>query len=148
MELSENFRLKEFVNSVTAERHHLTNIPNGEQVLNLRNLCEQVLQPLRDHLDHPVVISSGFRSERLNELVHGVGNSQHLHGEAADLYVPNHQEGWRMYNFIRDHTGFDQLLFESRRTLLGTRTYWLHVSCKRNRRKNRFMAIPNYPVKQ
>ena len=77
MALSENFTLMEFVRSQTAERYGVRNMPSWNHVLALRNLCQQVLQPLRNHFG-PIRINSGFRCERLNELVHGVGNPHHL----------------------------------------------------------------------
>ena len=58
MQLSENFRLKEFIESPTAERLGIDNRPDWEAVINLRNLCREVLQPLRDHeskLIRPVI---------------------------------------------------------------------------------------------
>ena len=92
MQLSENFRLKEFIESPTAERLGIDNRPDWEAVINLRNLCREVLQPLRDHEGKPIHINSGYRCPELNEAVHGVGDSQHLRGEAADIHlrVPSH----------------------------------------------------------
>ena len=87
MLLSDNFTLAEFVRSATAERHRISNLPRWEHVLALRNLCQNVLQPLRNRFGR-IIINSGYRCERLNELVHGVGNSQHMRGEAADIYIP------------------------------------------------------------
>jgi hypothetical protein len=97
-------------------------------------------------LGRPVIINSGYRSERLNEKVHGVGNSQHMRGEAADIRIPTLGVGLQMFDFIRDNCDFDQMIFESRRNVFGGRTYWLHVSCRRNLKLNRAMAIPNYRV--
>ena len=118
MLLSDNFTLAEFVRSATAERHRISNLPRWEHVLALRNLCQNVLQPLRNRSGR-IIINSGYRCERLNELVHGVGNSQHMRGEAADIYIPNMGTGLQYFDFIRDHTDFDQLLkqrgFERRR---------------------------------
>jgi len=141
MALSENFTLMEFVRSQTAERYGVRNMPSWNHVLALRNLCQQVLQPLRNHFG-PIRINSGFRCERLNELVHGVGNSQHLRGEAADLYIPNMGTGLQYFDFIRDNTDFDQLLFEYN----SHGGKWIHVSCKQDKKLNRYMAIPNYRV--
>jgi hypothetical protein len=87
--LSENFRLGEFIESETAQRLGIDNTPTVEVVFRLRNLCREVLQPLRDHVGHAIRINSGYRCEALNEAVHGVGNSQHLHGCAADIHVPD-----------------------------------------------------------
>ena len=89
MQLSENFRLKEFVESQTADQQGIDNRPDWEAVINLRNLCREVLQPLRDYEGKPIHVNSGYRCPELNEAVHGVGDSQHLYGEAADLHVPN-----------------------------------------------------------
>lgn len=141
MLLSDNFTLAEFVRSATAERHRISNLPRWEHVLALRNLCQNVLQPLRNRFGR-IIINSGYRCERLNELVHGVGNSQHMRGEAADIYIPNMGTGLQYFDFIRDHTDFDQLLFEYNSK--GGR--WIHVSCKMDKKLNRYMAIPNYRV--
>ena len=143
MKLSENFQLKEFVDSQTAERLKIDNRPDWEAVINLRNLCREVLQPLRDYAQQPIHINSGYRSLLLNEAVRGVGDSQHLYGQAADLHLPNLDTGRRWYKFIVEHTDFDQVLFEYRRT--GAR--WLHISCRRDRKSNRHMAIPNFPAR-
>ena len=56
---------------------------------NLKALCMEVLQPLRDYLEKPVVISSGYRCSEVNKAVGGVSGSQHLKGEAADIHVEN-----------------------------------------------------------
>ena len=132
MQLSENFRLKEFVESQTADERGIDNRPDWEAVINLRNLCREVLQPLRNYEGKPIHANSGYRCPELNEAVHGVGDSQHLYGEAADLHVPNIDTGRRWYQFIVEHTDFDQVLFEYRRT--GVR--WLHVSCRRDRKRD------------
>ena len=147
MQLSENFTLEEFVRSETAAKYNIANVPSWEHVINLKNLCEQVLQPLRWHINRPVIINSGYRCERLNEKVHGVGNSQHMRGEAADIRIPTLGVGLQMFDFIRDNCDFDQMLFESKRNAFGGRIYWLHVSCKRNLKLNRAMAIPNYQLR-
>ena len=83
MQLSENFRLKEFIESQTADQQGIDNRPDWEAVINLRNLCREVLQPLRDYEGKPIHVNSGYRCPELNEAVHGVGDSQHLYGEAA-----------------------------------------------------------------
>ena len=143
MKLTENFTLREFVDSPTAKRLGIDNTPKWDHVLALANLCRHVLQPLRDHAGRPLLINSGYRCEELNEKVRGVGNSQHLIGEAADIRIVNTRQGLDYYDFICDNLEFDQLLFEYRKD--GVK--WLHVSCKWDIKKNRHMAIPNYQVK-
>ena len=65
MKLSKNFSLKEMTASQTAERKGINNNPNDDQITGLQKLCENILQPVRDHYATPVTISSGFRSEEL-----------------------------------------------------------------------------------
>ena len=141
MKLSKNFSLGEFLRSEAAERNNVRNIPSWTEIIALRNLCQKVLQPLCDHFG-PITISSGYRSERLNELVHGVGNSQHMRGEAADIHIRNLGTGLQYFDFIRDNTDFDQLLFEYNRH----EARCIHVSCRMDSKRNRAMAIPNYSM--
>lgn len=89
MKLSCNFALSEFLVSETAARHGITLAPSDEHVENLSMLCKHVLQPLRDALGAPLHVSSGFRSVWLNQAVGGEWDSQHLTGQAADVYADN-----------------------------------------------------------
>ena len=128
MKLSKNFSLEEMLSSDTARRCGIDNKPQSEEVVeNLRALCLEVLQPLRDHLGRPVTITSGYRCKELNKRVGGVRNSQHLKGEAADIRVKNREELIEMMKFLMDETQFDQLIWEK----TGA-TEWVHVSYKRN----------------
>ena len=86
--LSPHFCLYEFTKSSTAIKHGIQNNPPQEAVENLRRLCACTLEPLREELGLPVVITSGFRSKALNDLLaHSSERSQHMQGQAADFYV-------------------------------------------------------------
>ena len=69
IQLSEHFKLSEFTKSITAERLGIDNKPGYEQVLAMRNLCREVLEPLRQHYGQPIRITSGYRCEELNRAV-------------------------------------------------------------------------------
>lgn len=86
--MTENFTLQEFLASQTAARLGIANVPPPEAVEELRRLCTTVLQPLRDALGRPVIVSSGFRSTKLNRAVRGARESCHMAGRAADISVP------------------------------------------------------------
>ena len=43
--LTEHFKLGEFTKSITAERLGISNEPGYEQMLALRHLCREVLEP-------------------------------------------------------------------------------------------------------
>lgn len=88
MALSRHFHLDELLVSQTAARRGIDNTPPPEVVDELRRLCGGVLQPLRDSLGMPIVISSGYRSPALNRAVGGASASDHVLGRAADLTVP------------------------------------------------------------
>ena len=132
MRLTRNFTYEELCNSNVAERRGINNRPRTEEeekrvIENLKALCMEVLQPLRDFLGKPVVISSGYRCAELNKAVGGVRNSQHMKGEAADIHVENTEHLLKIMHFIMDETDFDQVIWERNRA--GTQ--WVHVSYKR-----------------
>ena len=129
MKLSKNFTLEEFIRSNTADRMGIDNVPKDDKVIeNLRHLCFEILQPLRDYVGAPVHINSGYRCKALNEALGGVKGSQHLSGQAADIHVENTEHLLKMMHFIMDETDFDQLIWEKNKA--GVQ--WLHVSHKRN----------------
>ena len=92
--LSPHFELHEFTKSATARDYGINNEPSAEHVENLRALCVHTLEPLREALRLPVVITSGFRTKALNsKLAHSSDRSQHMLGQAADFYVASGQSG-------------------------------------------------------
>lgn len=86
--LSPHFSLLEFTESATARKHGIVNEPTAEAVENLKALCAHTLEPLREALGLPIVITSGYRSRALNDRVgHRSDRSQHMSGCAADFHV-------------------------------------------------------------
>lgn len=86
--LSPHFSLKEMTDSQTAVRYGIANVPSEQEIENLHRLCQGTLEPLREALQLPVVITSGFRTKALNDkLAHPSERSQHMQGQAADFYV-------------------------------------------------------------
>ena len=128
MKLSEHFDLGEFTRSDYAKRNGIKNMPNPEQTDNLRELCVNVLEPIRKHFQIPILISSGFRSKELNNAIGGAKNSQHVSGEAVDIdhdLSANVVSNRMIFDFIKSNLTFDQMIWE-----FGTSTnpYWVHVS--------------------
>ena len=87
MRLSKSFTLRELVKSQTAEREGINNNPSEAQIEALQRLCENILQPVRDHYGMPVTVSSGFRSAQLCTRIGSSINSQHASGQAADFEI-------------------------------------------------------------
>ena len=138
MQLSPHFKLVEFTRSATAQARHIDNTPNGEQIKNLKFLCDNVLEPLREQFG-PIIIGSGFRCPALNTAVGGVKNSQHKSGEACDIHLPSIEVGKKYFEFLKKLPIFDQLIWE--RNNPRSNHYWIHVSVKRSG-KNRKQVIP------
>ena len=87
MNLTRNFSLLELTKSDTAIRRGIDNNPNADQVEKLKLLCENILQPVRDHFGR-VKVTSGFRSPELCQAIGSSVNSQHAKAEAADFECP------------------------------------------------------------
>ena len=86
--LTPHFKLSEFTDSRTAQKHGIVNVPGPEEVENLKRLCEGTLEPLREAIELPIIVTSGFRTKALNDkLAHASSTSQHMRGQAADFYV-------------------------------------------------------------
>ena len=84
MKLSRNFSLSELIKSDTAIRLGIDNNPNADQIEKLKLLCENILQPVRDHFGR-VTVTSCFRSPELCVKIGSSLNSQHTRAEAADF---------------------------------------------------------------
>lgn len=117
--LSRSFKLKEFTRSQIADKEGISNelhLPEDAWICeNLQSLCKYILEPLRAYLGTPLFINSGYRCKRLNELVGGVENSQHLTGCAADVtfqhYISSKELLWKYFTKNRSHIPFDQVIF-------------------------------------
>ena len=111
MQLTENFSLEEFTKSQTATRNNIDNTPDEKQIINIRNLCVNVLQPVRDYFLKPVMISSGFRCDLLNQKIGGSPNSQHVAGKAADIEIHDVHNS-ELSDWIHSSCSYDQLILE------------------------------------
>ena len=86
--LTPHFTLQEMTESLTAKKQGIDNRTTPEVVENLKRLCQHTLEPLREKLGLPIIITSGYRTKELNDIiVHASRKSQHMSGQAADFYV-------------------------------------------------------------
>ena len=112
--LSSHFRLGEFLNL----GKYPDNKPTMQLVANMTYGCLMLLEPARQVVG-PILINSGFRNLRVNALVGGVRNSQHLLGQAADIRPKDPRQFQRLVDFLHNCPYTDQLL---------TGPGWLHIS--------------------
>ena len=110
MKLSRNFSLSELIKSSTAIRHGIANEPNEDQIEKLKLLCENILQPVRDHFGR-VTVTSGFRSPDLCLKINSSINSQHCKAEAADFEVIGVSNA-EVADWIKNTLPYDQLILE------------------------------------
>ena len=131
MKLSKHFSLKEMTKSGTAARLGLDNTPNEEQIENLKALCENILEPLRDYYEsRPIMVSSGFRSEKLSEAIGSSSRSAHCQGMAVDFEIPGF-DNKQVAAHIKNNFDFDQLISEYYEEGIAD-SGWIHVSFKRD----------------
>ena len=137
MKITENFNLEEFEYSRVAIENKISNKIPEEALQKIKDLCINLIQPIREKLNSSITISSGYRNKQLNKLVGGEENSQHMKGEAADIIAPG-IPNIDLYNLIKNNFEYDQLILEfynSKNPFSG----WVHVSYRKgNNRKNAF----------
>lgn len=115
-----NFTIMELVKSNIAKINKIDNTPDATSLKCMHDLIIYCLQPIRDKLGKPMIITSGYRCQTLNKKVGGVSNSQHTKGQAVDFYV----KGISMQQVIdfikKSGVEFDQLINEYNK--------WVHIS--------------------
>lgn len=129
--LMKYFTIEELTKSTTAAQKGIVNKPNQEEVNNLKALVENILDPLREAYGKPIIVNSGFRCEKLNNLVGGSRTSQHRTGHAADIKsVSDSKSGNKeLFDLIQKlKLPFDQLIDEYNYD-------WVHVSYSPRNRK-------------
>jgi len=124
--ISDHITLSEGINSYTAKRMGIKNIPNEYQITNMYILAHKVFEPLRKWVKGPIKINSFFRSIELNEAIGGSSTSQHCEGRAMDIDdTYGCKTNSEMFNYIKEKLDFDQLIWE-----FGDdeEPDWIHVS--------------------
>ena len=127
--ISEHISYREATRSDTALRRGIDNIPDIEQLENMKLIAEKVFEPLREWVGGPLKINSFYRSPELNVAIGGSKKSQHCQGQAIDIDDTfggkfTHLNA-KMFNYIRYHLDYDQLIWE-----FGDEDNpaWIHVS--------------------
>jgi hypothetical protein len=136
MQISRNFSLQELTKSDTAIRKGIDNNPNAEQMEKLKALCENILQPVRDHFGR-VKVTSCFRSVDLCLAIKSSANSQHAKAEAADFEVMG-TDNAELADWIYKNLDFDQLILEFY-TPGEPNSGWIHCSYTPNQPRKQFL---------
>ena len=138
MKLTSNFTLHEMTKSETALRHGLDNTPGEVEVGNLTQLCEKVLQPVRDYFGMGVKVNSGYRHPLVNNRVGGSPTSDHCKGFAADIEIPGIANA-QLAEWIEYNSEFTQLILEFYTPGILD-SGWVHVSYDPNNLKGQVIT--------
>jgi hypothetical protein len=138
MNLSKNLTLAEVTKSLTAKRLGIDNTPSKEEIANLKLIAEKIFQPIRDHFNVPISVSSGYRCKKLNKAVGGAKNSEHVEGRALDIDVDGSTSitNKEIFDYIKNNLEFNQLIWE-----FGddNNPDWVHVSYRDKENKKRIL---------
>lgn len=115
--ITENFRLQEFESKCGS----------GTPPNVLTNIIEvaKELQVLRNQLNKPITVTSGYRSPKHNAKVKGAKNSQHLTGKAVDIKV-NGMTPIQVFNEIENLISQGKM----RQGGLGLYPNWVHYDIR------------------
>lgn len=143
MKISKHISFNEATKSQTATRHGINNEPTEWQLKNMILVATKCFEPLREWNNEPIGISSFLRSKKLNELIGGSTNSQHLQGlysgkeeGAIDIDADIFNNGItnaEIYFWLKNNIEYDQLIWE-----FGTdnNPNWVHISYRKGANRN------------
>lgn len=125
--ISKYISFLEAVKSQTAVRLNIPNLPNEDELQNMKFLGKVIFDEVREFVGSPVYVSSFFRSHQLNKAIGGSPTSQHRHGKAIDIDadVYGGKTNKDIFDYIRAELDFDQLIWEFGTT---SNPAWVHVS--------------------
>jgi D-alanyl-D-alanine dipeptidase len=128
-----NFTMSELLHSNIAEKYNIYNIPDKEHLDNLLILICECLQPLRNFIGKPIIITSGYRNPRLNShpLINGAPNSQHTTGQAVDFTIKGMTPKQIIEMIKRSGIEFDQVIDE---------LTWVHISYNKKFNRNESLS--------
>ena len=136
-QISLNFSLRELTYSDTSIRLGIDNTPTNEVLINLQNVCQFILEPVRNHFDKPITITSGYRSPELCKAIGSSATSQHTKGEAVDfeiLGISNKE----VSDWIVNHLDYDQCILEFW-SPEQPNSGWVHCSYKSSGNRKQYL---------
>ena len=150
--ISDHVSYNEVCRSYTAIRHGINNEPPTLVLNTIRETARNIFEPVRNHFNKRIYISSFYRNPELNVLIGGSATSSHPMGESIDMDADYYQEKLNdgtiltnamIFNWIRENLSFDQLIWE-----FGDdeNCNWVHAAWRglRNNRKQVLKSIRHF----
>ena len=138
-QISKHITINEATFSAKAVTNKISNIPNESQLEAMQLVAEKLFEPLREWYGKPIKINSFFRSPKVNELVKGASNSNHLRGEAIDITAGSRTENKKLFDWCKaNFKDFDELIFEYGD---ASGPDWVHISFKSKGNRKKIIHI-------
>jgi uncharacterized protein YcbK (DUF882 family) len=130
-----NFTMSELLKSDVATKYNISNIPDKQSLDNMLILICECLQPIRNYIDKPMNIYSGYRSPRLNghPLIQGKDNSQHITGQAVDFTIKGMTPKQIIEKVKASGVEYDQLINEH--------NIWVHISYNKGKNRKQVLEV-------
>jgi len=138
--ISKHLTYNQIIFSNTALKYNIPNIPSNSNLEYIKDLAENIYEPIYNKYDGKVYITSCYRSPELNSKLGGVKSSQHqaLRGAALDLVSTNPKvQNIEIFNWVLDNLEFDQLIAEKMDNEDNPK--WLHISYNKNSNRNQLI---------
>lgn len=128
-----NFKMSELIHSDIAIKNNINNMPDINSLDNMLDLIFYCLQPIRNLLNEPMIITSGYRNKEVNKLVGGEVDSQHTKGQAVDFICKNLTPRQIIFKILTSGIEFDQVINEHNK--------WVHISFRKDMNRKEILNI-------
>ena len=131
MKTPKYFTFLEMIKSSTADKNNIDNNPTNPEIIDNINYTIERLDEIREKYGKPIIITSGYRCQELNNKVGGKSNSFHLKGLAADL-----KYSVEVWTFLTQHAKFDKPILETSKS-----AKWIHCQFSKENERNQILSL-------
>lgn len=126
--ISTHISYDEAVRSSDAIKFKIDNTPTADILASMKVVANKCFEPIREHFGIPLMVTSFYRSDKLNKAIKGSKTSQHVKGQAIDFvaqfaYSPKNKE---ILEWAKDNLDYDQLINEYPDK--NGNPCWVHIS--------------------
>lgn len=112
---------------------------------NIVVLIQSLLDPIREKLGRPIIVTSGYRPKPLNDAVGGSSTSNHLFGYAADVHIKGNNveivEALLELGINFDECICEGAVFNKEGELVSCK--WVHLALRPSNNRNKLLYTTN-----